>query len=291
MSSEVRRAVCPGSFDPVTNGHLDIVGRASRLYDEVVVGVLVNKSKPGCSPSTSGSRCCASRRRLRQRQGRVLRWPARRLLPEQRHPGHRQGPARGQRLRLRAADGADEPRLAGVETIFMSTNPTYSFLSSSLIKEVAAWVATSRDWSRIRLGPAAGAHQEGETRALGSAHDRRPGQARGDRRHGRAGEDEAAVRDSGDPAGRPAQCSPGAARRTPAAARRGGEGAPRAAVAGRGRAHRGRAAPLRRRRQSERTVDEARRNSERMLESPGRSGSRSSTRLPCSPRPRRTPTG
>jgi pantetheine-phosphate adenylyltransferase len=41
----MRRAVCPGSFDPVTNGHLDIIGRASGLFDEVVVAVLVNKSK------------------------------------------------------------------------------------------------------------------------------------------------------------------------------------------------------------------------------------------------------
>ena len=43
----MRRAVCPGSFDPVTNGHLDIIGRASRLFDEVIVGVLVNQSKSG----------------------------------------------------------------------------------------------------------------------------------------------------------------------------------------------------------------------------------------------------
>ncbi len=41
----MRRVVCPGSFDPVTNGHLDIISRASRLYDEVVVAVLINKSK------------------------------------------------------------------------------------------------------------------------------------------------------------------------------------------------------------------------------------------------------
>ena len=39
------KVVCPGSFDPVTNGHLDIVERASRLFDEVVVAVLVNESK------------------------------------------------------------------------------------------------------------------------------------------------------------------------------------------------------------------------------------------------------
>jgi pantetheine-phosphate adenylyltransferase len=41
----VRRVVCPGSFDPVTNGHLDIIGRASALYDEVVVAVLINITK------------------------------------------------------------------------------------------------------------------------------------------------------------------------------------------------------------------------------------------------------
>ena len=41
----MRRAVCPGSFDPVTNGHLDIISRASKLFDEVVVAVGVNKSK------------------------------------------------------------------------------------------------------------------------------------------------------------------------------------------------------------------------------------------------------
>lgn len=43
----MRRAVCPGSFDPVTLGHLDIVGRAAKLFDEVVVAVLINKRKQG----------------------------------------------------------------------------------------------------------------------------------------------------------------------------------------------------------------------------------------------------
>lgn len=38
--SEIRVAVCPGSYDPVTNGHLDILGRASRIFDQVIVGVV-----------------------------------------------------------------------------------------------------------------------------------------------------------------------------------------------------------------------------------------------------------
>ncbi|MBC7633894.1 adenylyltransferase/cytidyltransferase family protein, partial [Aeromicrobium sp.] len=41
------KVVCPGSFDPVTNGHLDIIERAARLFDEVVVAVLVNENKRG----------------------------------------------------------------------------------------------------------------------------------------------------------------------------------------------------------------------------------------------------
>ena len=39
------RVVCPGSFDPVTNGHLDVIGRAASLYDDVIVAVLRNPSK------------------------------------------------------------------------------------------------------------------------------------------------------------------------------------------------------------------------------------------------------
>src|SRR4051794_33988876 len=46
-AATARKAVCPGSFDPVTYGHLDIFSRASRLYDEVIVAVLVNETKSG----------------------------------------------------------------------------------------------------------------------------------------------------------------------------------------------------------------------------------------------------
>ncbi|NBQ66693.1 MAG: pantetheine-phosphate adenylyltransferase [Actinobacteria bacterium] len=41
----MKKAVCPGSFDPITNGHLDVIERASHLFDEVVIAVLVNNSK------------------------------------------------------------------------------------------------------------------------------------------------------------------------------------------------------------------------------------------------------
>ena len=107
----MRRAVCPGSFDPITNGHLDIIARASKLYDVVHVAVMINQSKQGLfTVDERIDLIRAGHRRLRQRRGRGLPRPARRLLQAARHPGHRQGPARRQRLRLRAADGPDEQR-------------------------------------------------------------------------------------------------------------------------------------------------------------------------------------
>ena len=51
------RAVCPGSFRPVTNGHLDIISRAAALYDEVVVAVLINVTKQGLFTVVSGLSC------------------------------------------------------------------------------------------------------------------------------------------------------------------------------------------------------------------------------------------
>jgi len=47
MTGDPRRCVCPGSYDPITNGHLDVIARASALYDDVVVAVLHNTAKQG----------------------------------------------------------------------------------------------------------------------------------------------------------------------------------------------------------------------------------------------------
>src|SRR6185503_4062535 len=44
-SSLMRRAIYPGSFDPVTNGHLDIIERGCKLFDEIIIGILVNPEK------------------------------------------------------------------------------------------------------------------------------------------------------------------------------------------------------------------------------------------------------
>ena len=134
----MRTAVCPGSFDPVTNGHLDVFARASQLADEVVVAVLINHSKAGLFSIDE---------RMEILREVVAPYPNIRvdsfhglLVDYCREHGIR-AIVKG----LRAVSDFDYElqmaqmnyRLAGVETLFVSTNPLYSFLSSSLVKEVA----------------------------------------------------------------------------------------------------------------------------------------------------------
>jgi len=136
----MRRAVCPGSFDPVTNGHLDIIGRASRLFDEVIVGVLINQSKTGLF--TVDERI-AMLREATSGYGNVRIESFQGLLVDFCRTVQAAVVVKG----LRAVSDFDYELkmaqmnigLAGVETLFMPTNPLYSFLSSSLVKEVAKW--------------------------------------------------------------------------------------------------------------------------------------------------------
>jgi len=134
----VHKAVCPGSFDPVTNGHLDILSRASKLYDEVYVAVLVNKSKRGMF--TLEERMDMVRETTAD-YGNVVVESFGGLLVDFCREREIQVIVKG----LRAVSDFDyELQMAqmnysqaGVETLFMTTNPLYAFLSSSLVKEFA----------------------------------------------------------------------------------------------------------------------------------------------------------
>ncbi|HEV8569490.1 MAG TPA: pantetheine-phosphate adenylyltransferase [Actinoplanes sp.] len=134
------RAVCPGSFDPVTNGHLDIIGRAARLFDEVIIGVLINQHKTGLF--TIEERIDMLRE-VTAPYGNVRVESFRGLLVDFCRAQHAAVVVKG----LRAVSDFDYELqmaqmnigLSGVETLFMPTNPLYSFLSSSLVKEVAKW--------------------------------------------------------------------------------------------------------------------------------------------------------
>jgi pantetheine-phosphate adenylyltransferase len=132
--------VCPGSFDPITNGHLDIIERASKIYDEVVVAVMVNRSKSGLFTLEE---------RIELVTQVVADYPNvgvdsfSGLLVDYCRERHIPVIVKG----LRAVSDFDyelqmaqmNHRLAEVETLFMTTNPLYSFLSSSLVKEVATY--------------------------------------------------------------------------------------------------------------------------------------------------------
>jgi pantetheine-phosphate adenylyltransferase len=136
----MRRAVCPGSFDPVTNGHLDIIGRTSRLYDEVIVAVLMNESKQGLF--TVEERLDMLRKVVKPYPN-VRIESFRGLLVDFCQAQQATVVVKG----LRAVSDFDYELqmaqmnigLAGVETLFMPTNPQHSFLSSSLVKDVAKW--------------------------------------------------------------------------------------------------------------------------------------------------------
>ena len=136
----MRRAVCPGSFDPVTNGHLDIVVRSARLYDEVVVAVLINPNKQGLF--TVDERMGMLREvtadlpnvKVESFHGLLVEFCRAHDIPVI---------VKG----IRAVSDFDYElqmaqmnyNLAGVETLFLPTNPVYSFLSSSLVKQVASY--------------------------------------------------------------------------------------------------------------------------------------------------------
>ncbi|TDD95606.1 pantetheine-phosphate adenylyltransferase [Jiangella asiatica] len=136
----MRRCLCPGSFDPVTNGHLDVIERASRLFDEVVVAVLVNVSKKSLFDVNE---------RIEMLEETCAHLPAVRiesfagLLVDFARQHDIPAVVKG----LRAVTDFDyelqmaqmNHRLTGLETLFVATNPDYSFLSSSLVKEVASY--------------------------------------------------------------------------------------------------------------------------------------------------------
>ncbi len=134
------RVVCPGSFDPVTNGHLDVIARAAALHDEVIVAVLINITKK--SLFSTDERVEMLREVTKGLENvRVERFHG--LLVNFCTANGINGIVKG----LRAVSDFEYEmqmaqmnyRLAKIETLFVTTNPQYSFLSSSLVKEIATY--------------------------------------------------------------------------------------------------------------------------------------------------------
>jgi pantetheine-phosphate adenylyltransferase len=134
----VLRVACSGSFDPVTNGHLDIISRAAQLYDEVVVAVGENSAK--AYTFTADERVELLRDVTKGYDNvRVEKFDG--LIVDFCRSNDISAIVKG----LRAVSDFDyEMQMAqmnynqaGVETLFMTTNPLYAFLSSSLVKDFA----------------------------------------------------------------------------------------------------------------------------------------------------------
>ncbi|SFL82425.1 pantetheine-phosphate adenylyltransferase [Geodermatophilus ruber] len=136
----MRRAVCPGSFDPVTNGHVDVINRAASLYDELVVAVLVNPGKAGLF---------SVEERMELLRDAVAHLPNvtvdsfQGLLVDYCRAHDIPVIVKGLRAvsdfeyELQMAQMNRE--LAGIETLFVPTAPQVGHLSSSLVKQIATF--------------------------------------------------------------------------------------------------------------------------------------------------------
>ena len=134
----MRKVVCPGSFDPVTYGHIDIIGRAAKQSDQVIAAVLNNVNKRGLF--TVPEKLDMLREGTSELDNvRISEFDG--LLVDFCRENGIETIVRS----LRSVSDFDYElqiaqmnyRLSGVETVFMTANPQYSFLSSSLVREIA----------------------------------------------------------------------------------------------------------------------------------------------------------
>ena len=162
----MRRAIYPGSFDPVTNGHLDLVERASKLFDEIIIAVLVNPDKRALFTVEERREMLEEvlarvesggcRLRVGSFQGLLMRYAVEQQAD---------AVVRGIRaisdyeyeLQMALMNRRQEPK---IETVFMLAAESYSYVSSRLVKEVYSLggtigglvPATVEERMRLKLG-------------------------------------------------------------------------------------------------------------------------------------------
>ena len=135
------KAIYPGSFDPITNGHIDIIERTSKMFDKVIVGVLKNSAK---RPLFSSVERVNMIKDVLGHLPNVEVFEFDGLLVDFAHEQNCNILVRGLRvitdfeyeLQLAQTNKIIAPEL---ETVFLSTNLKYSYLSSSIVKEIAAY--------------------------------------------------------------------------------------------------------------------------------------------------------
>lgn len=143
-ASTSRCCVCPGSYDPVTNGHLDVIARAATLFEEVIVAVLQNPSKGGVftveervemiTRALAGEVRASGRVRVEAVGGGLLVDYCRSVGAVAVVKGLRGPDDFGYELPMALMNR----HLTGLETAFLAGDPAYGHVSSSLVKEVAA---------------------------------------------------------------------------------------------------------------------------------------------------------
>ena len=137
----MKTAVYPGSFDPVTNGHLDIIRRASKIFDKVIVSVFVNKSK-NCSFSSDER--VEMLKKVTTEFDNVEITSSDKLLVHYMKERNINVIIKGLRM---ISDFENEFQMAlanheqcpDIETLFMMTSSEYSHISSSLVRELASY--------------------------------------------------------------------------------------------------------------------------------------------------------
>jgi pantetheine-phosphate adenylyltransferase len=143
MTPESRKCVCPGSYDPITNGHVDIIARASALFDEVIVAV-VNQSVRKSSTLFSAEERIEFIERATAHLGNVRAEPFDVLVVEFARRVGARAIVKGLRaisdfeyeMEMNQLNRREAP---DVDTLYLMTSPQYSFLSSSGVKELATF--------------------------------------------------------------------------------------------------------------------------------------------------------
>ena len=144
----MRRAVCPGSFDPIHNGHLEVIARAAGLFDEVIVAISTNYAKKYMF--SLEERLEMARETLASLKGIVVEPVGDGLLAEYCRQRGVSAIVKG----LRSSSDFDyelpmatmNRQLSGVETVFLPAEASYVHLSSTLIKEVASLGGSVSDY-------------------------------------------------------------------------------------------------------------------------------------------------
>jgi pantetheine-phosphate adenylyltransferase len=149
MAPDPRIAICPGSYDPITNGHLDVIKRASHLFDEVVVGVVNHPVRKGKTLFSTEERlqfiteATAPLGNVRAEAFDVLVVQfARRLGARAIVKGLRAISDFEYELEMNQLNRREAP---DVDTLYLMASPQYSFLSSSGVKELAIFDGSIED--------------------------------------------------------------------------------------------------------------------------------------------------